>query len=199
MEGKKRVVIGIALILSGVLLGAFLDLEIPRILNLRGEITQTASVNPNGVVHCQITIWKGTKMLWSQYHAGHTTKLGNNMTLFKLFGNVSYRYDSITYKQNATYISIGNMGTLTTSSTVLPGEWNRTVGATKTIPGTNQINITATFHPDSSGPYTADCIGGNFGATANGNDLAFYDTFTEVTGIDQTFTINVEFSFTETG
>jgi len=76
----------------------------------------------------------------------------------------------------------------------LPGEWNRTAGSIEVI-GQSQINITATFYPDT-GPYTADCIGLNFNGTAAKNNLWGYDTFTEVTGIDDTFTINVEFSVT---
>jgi len=48
------------------------------------------------------------------------------------------------------------------------------------------------MYPDNSGPYTADCIGINCASTGDGN-LVFYDTFTEVTGIDDTFTINIDF------
>jgi hypothetical protein len=51
--------------------------------------------------------------------------------------------------------------------------------------------LTCTFYPDDGGPYTADCIGLNYDDA--GNNLWGYDTFSEVTGIDDTFTINVEF------
>ena len=56
------------------------------------------------------------------------------------------------------------------------------------------LNVSCTFYP--SGSQTADCIGLNFGAGAGSNDLWAYDTFDQVTGIDDTFTINVDFKVT---
>lgn len=145
-------------------------------------------------IHCRIRMWQSGELVFDEYHAGAVTDLGDNQTLFKLFGDTDMQYVDIPYTDNATYISIGDQGSLTTSSTVLPGEWNRTAG---TIDNENQsyLNVSCTFYPDS-GPYTADCIGLNFNATASANNLWGYDTFTEVTGIDDTFTINVDFKIT---
>lgn len=142
-------------------------------------------------VHSRIRIWKGNQLILDEYHAGAVTDLGDNMTLFWIFGDTDMQYGSIPYEANATYISIGNQGTLNTTSTVLPGEWNRTT-ATVEDETQSQLNLTCTFYPDAAGPYTADCIGINAESGAGGNDLIMYDTFTEVTGIDETFTVNVE-------
>lgn len=155
-----------------------------------------ASTNLGGdedtLIHCTINVFQYGTLILSEYHAGVITDLGDNATLVKMFGDSDY--NTTLYSMNATYISIGNQGSLSTSSTVLPGEWNRTAG---TVEDENQswLNITATFYPDS-GPYTADCIGLNFESTVGVNDLYAYDTFTEVTGIDDSFTINVEFKIT---
>jgi hypothetical protein len=111
--------------------------------------------------------------------------LGLNITLGKLCGDTDFWVAE--YAKNVTYISIGNQGSLSTSSVVLPGEWNRTQG-TVSNEAYNHFNVTATFYPDA-GPYTADCLGLNL--DTSGSDLWGYDTFTEVTGIDDTFTINV--------
>jgi hypothetical protein len=111
-----------------------------------------------------------------------------NVTLGKLTGDSWYPI--VAYLLNTTYISIGNKGTLTQSSVVLPGEWNRTLGTVEDQ-AYNSFNLTCTFYPDDGGPYTADCIGLNYDDA--GNNLWGYDTFSEVTGIDDTFTINVEF------
>jgi hypothetical protein len=123
---------------------------------------------------------------------GSMTKMGINCTFGKLTG-IAASYNMTQYAYNITSISIGDQGTLNTDSTVLPGEWNRTA-VTAHDPGYNTINYTATFKP-GTGPYTADCIGLNIGPVTLGltYTLICYDTFTEVTGIDNTFTITVEY------
>lgn len=143
-------------------------------------------------IHTQITFLKNGIPILSEYHAGHVTNLGLNITLGKLSGNTTFWLAE--YAKNVTYISIGNQGTLTTASVILPGEWNRTVGTINNV-AYNHFNVSCTFHP-GTGPYTADCIGLNLGTS--GNDLWGYDTFTEVTGIDNTFTINVKIEVTAT-
>jgi len=72
----------------------------------------------------------------------------------------------------------------------LPGEWNRTLGTVE-HQGQSQLNISCTMYPDA-GPYTADCFGLNWASSGDGN-LWAWDTDTEVTGIDDSFTINIEF------
>jgi hypothetical protein len=141
-------------------------------------------------IHTKITFLKNGIPILSEYHAGHVTNLGLNITLGKLSGNSTFWLAE--YSKNVTYISIGNQGTLTTSSVILPGEWNRTSGKIDNV-AYNHFNVSCTFHPDA-GPYTADCIGLNL--ASSGNDLWGYDTFTEVTGIDNTFTINVDIEVT---
>jgi hypothetical protein len=159
----------------------------PKILNLYGS---TEAHFTFGSIHATITIMKDGKVILKQYHAGAVTNLGMNVTLGKLTGDDWYPLTA--YLLNTTYISIGNQGTLTQASVVLPGEWNRTLGTVEDQ-AYNSFNLTCTFYPDV-GPYTADCIGLNYDDA--GNNLWGYDTFTEVTGIDDTFTINVEFKVT---
>jgi len=143
-----------------------------------------------GSVHATITMYRNGVKVFEQYHAGAPTKLGLNTTFAKLLG-VSASYNMTVYNLNVTYISIGNKGTIDADSTVLPAEWNRTL-ATPHDATYNSCNWTAVFYPNT-GPYTADCIGLNLESGIGINDLMFYDTFAEVTGIDTTFTITVEF------
>jgi len=133
---------------------------------------------------------KDGKVIQSQYHAGVVTKLGMNMTMAKLTGAPAY-YNTTQMTAYIYWISIGNKGTLDADSTCLPGEWNRTLHVQHDAEY-NACNFTAVFHP-GAGPYTADCIGMNFEDGLGNNALWCYDTFTEVTGIDATFTITVEF------
>jgi hypothetical protein len=128
--------------------------------------------------------------VFEQYHAGAVTKLGLNTTFAKLVGSATF-YNITTTLLNVTYVSIGNKGTLDTDSVVLPGEWNRT-SATPHDGTYNSCNWTATFYP-GAGPYTADCMGINYEAGIGQNALFAYDTFAEVTGIDNTFTVVIEF------
>jgi len=141
-------------------------------------------------IHARIRIWKDGILILDEYHAGTLTKLGMNMTLAKLTGDDTF-FNLTQYNLNNTYISIGDKGTLDSDDTVLPGEWNRTAGTVEDE-AYDSYNLTCTFYPDT-GPYTADCIGINFEDGIGNNALWGYDEFTEVTGIDETFTITVEF------
>jgi hypothetical protein len=143
-----------------------------------------------GSIHTTITIERNGQKIIEEYHAGAVTQLGLNFTFAKLTGS-STLYNMTQYNLNISQISIGNQGTLNTASTILPGEWNRT--AATLHDGTyNSCNFTAVFHPDT-GPYTADCIGLNFqSGIGQTNSLWGYDTFSESTGIDNTYTITVE-------
>lgn len=180
---------GIGLVCIGVLLGAFLMYSLaPQILNLHGSAEVTLSFTSRSI-HATITIFKDGVKVFEQYHAGAVTKLGMNHTLGKLTGDSWYNITA--YLMNTTYISIGNQGTLDSDSVCLPGEWNRTLGAVEDQTY-NSFNLTCTFYPDT-GPYTADCIGINYQDGIGNNALWGYDTFAEVTNIDDTFTINVEF------
>lgn len=145
---------------------------------------------PDATIHSTIYIYEYGKLIATYTHPGSVTKLGMNFTLSKISGSAA-NYNMTQYAYNATYVSIGNQGTLNTDSTVLPGEWNRTLGTIHDATY-NSFNITAVFHPDT-GPYTADCLGLNFDSTALSlYSLWGYDTFTEVTGIGNTFVITIE-------
>lgn len=160
------------------------------------HLFEYGSINVNftvGSIHATITMEQNGVKVFEQYHAGAVTKLGMNVTLAKLTGNAT-AYNSTQYTLNLTSISIGNKGTLDSDSTVLPGEWNRTA-ATMHDCTYNSFNLTAVFHPNT-GPYTADCLGVNYEDGIGNNALWGYDTFTEVTGIDSTFTITIELKIT---
>lgn len=158
------------------------------------------------IVHMRIEIYQhyGTphqKLILSEYHSGALTDLGDNMTLYKLFGDSDMQYGSLNSSAYAPFISIGNdTGTLGTSSTVLPEEWYRELG---TIDNEAQSshNITCTISGAEiggvGGTQTADCIGICLTETDDADDLWGYDTFTQVTGIDSTFTINIDFQITQ--
>jgi len=185
----------IALILASILL--VVALSIPSTINLyiNGQTNLGTGINKNlPEVHILVTIEKSGKTILRQYHAGYVTKIGMNFTLGKLTGNTTLYNGTQFYTNNynITYVSIGNQGTLNTDSTVLPGEWNRT-SATQHDGLYNSCNWTAVF-TGTTGSQTADCVGLNW---VSGIGMAYslfcYDTFTEVTGIDSTFTITIEF------
>jgi len=165
--------------------------------SLQGE--NTGQIDYVMEIHSRVRMWKAGVLIFDEYNAGVATDRGDNMTLFKMFGNTDLDNADLPYTDNCTFISIGNdTGTLATTVTVLPNEWNRTAS---TVGGANEygqswLNMTCTMYP-SAGPQTADCIGLNLNATLGANNLCFYDTFTQVTGIDETFTIVIEFKISE--
>ncbi len=191
---KKLALLTAGTLISLLCVGILLIEFTPHMMRLFGSSDMDLSVKflDETPVHMNIKVYKQGKLLLSQYHAGAVTKLGMNMTLAKLTGDSTF-YNLTTYSMNCTFISIGNQGTLNTDSTVLPAEWNRTT-ATVEDEAYNSFNLTCIIIPDAGGPYTADCIGINFESGIGKDQTLFaYDTFTEVTGIDATFTITVEF------
>lgn len=196
---------GIALTMIGVIAGAVAMWNfMPRILALQGyEIISTSSGfqvgSHAGIVHMTITIWqyKDTpyeKLILDEYHAGVVTDLGDNMTLYKLWGDIDMQYGSLNSSAYTPWISIGNdTGTLASTSTVLPNEWHREV-ATIEDETQSQLNMTCQITgAEISNTQVADCIGIVLTNVDDANDLWAYDIFTQVTGIDSTFTINIEF------
>jgi len=167
------------------------DVYIDSNIGLSSGIDNPTESKEVSSVHCRIRMYQEGNLVMDQYHSGVVTDLGDNATLAKLFGDASYNLTQ--YDMNATYISIGNDGgSLASTVTVLPAEWNRTIGTIEDQ-AQSQLNITCTFNP-TTGPFTADCIGLNFeGGIGVDDSLWAYDTFSEVTGIDETFTINIEF------
>lgn len=166
---------------------------------IESEVGMTSGIDnpveshPKSDVHCRIRIYEQGTLVLDEYHSGIVTDLGDNATLAKLFGDSSYNLTQ--YNMNATFISIGNLTSMDSTHTILQGEWNRTAGTVEDQ-GASTLNITAIFYPDA-GPYIADCIGLNLeGGIGVDDSLWAYDTFSEVTGIDDSFTINIEFSIT---
>jgi len=186
---KKHVGLGVAIVALAVLVTAFAmnAYWTAKVANFYGNVGIDLVTRS---IHASVKFYKDGELVFESYHPGNVTDIGDNQTLAWVFGDDDYNVTS--YLKNSTYISIGNMGILNESSTVLPGEWNRTSGTIKNETG-SQLNITCTFEPDA-GPYTADCIGINWepGIGVDGN-LWASDIFNEVTGIDDTFTIDVEF------
>lgn len=144
-------------------------------------------------VHATVTMWKDGVKISEEYHAGSVTQLGLNMTFAKLTGN-STVYNMTYYSFNNTFISIGNYtvsAALNTTCTKLPGEWNRT-SANMHDCTYNSFNLTAIFYPDT-GPYSANCIGVNFEDGIGNGALFAYDTVNQATGIDDSYTVVIEF------
>ena len=188
MDKAKALLIIAVVVLSVALVGTLILAGMQRSVKEYGSADVSFSI---GSVHATITMYRNGVKVFEQYHAGAVTKLGLNTTFAKLVGNSAF-YNITTTLLNVTYISIGNKGTLDTDSTVLPEEWNRT-SATVHDATYNSCNWTAVFYP-GAGPYTADCIGLNYeSGIGKDSNLFAYDTFAEVTGIDTTFTITVEF------
>ncbi len=171
------------------------------IQELKSKGTETI-VNSGAKIHARIRIWqyKGTPqevLILDEYHAGVVTDLGDNMTSYKLWGDSDHQYGSLNNSAYTPWISIGNdTGTLASTSTVLPNEWHREV-ATIDNEAQSYLNFSCTISgADIPGSETADCLGLVFTETDDANDLYAYDTFTEVSGIDSTFTINIDIQVT---
>lgn len=147
-------------------------------------------------VHSTITFWRYGQIVFQEYHAGSFTYLGYNLTFAKLLGNASL-YNGTLFNLNTTFVSIGWTDTsanMNQTLTVLPNEWNRTSGSSHDIivnANPSSFNLTGIIHPDV-GPYNASCIGINYESGIGNNALLCYDTFTKKTGIDNTYTITIE-------
>ena len=176
-------------VLSVALVGTLILSGMQRSVNMFGS----ANLNfTTFSVHVTAGFWKDGVLLHSAYHAGAVTQLGFNVTFAKLLGNATF-YNMTQYNLNVTYMSIGyNTSNLTPALTCLPNEWNRTA-ATPHDATYNSCNWTAVIHP-GAGPYIAQCFGINFEDGIGNNALFAYDSYpTQVTGIDSTFTITLEF------
>jgi hypothetical protein len=178
------VILSVALVLA---VFAYVSLE-AQYLKLNGSMGISFTC---ASLHTKYTFEKDGKVVFQQYHDGAVTNLGLNTTLAKLTGYSTYYNDTV-FDLYTTWVGIGDKGSLDADSVILPGEWNRT-SATIHDATYNSFNLTAVFHPDT-GPYTADCIGVYYEGTEGGGpeSLWGYDTFNEVTGIDETFTITIE-------
>lgn len=186
---KKTVLILSCFIITILITGLTVYSLFPRIVYVEQGSSIPFSFGVTSI-HTTITMEKDGEIVFKEHHPGNVTKLGLNFTFAKLTGNTTFYNATSLWDLNLTHVSIGNQGTLDLDSTELPGEWNRTAGNQHTLVY-NGFNITAVFYPDS-GPYTADCLGINYESGIGNGALWGYDTFTEATGIDDTYTITIE-------
>lgn len=200
MEKKTTGAI-LAILAMAIILTAFVTYQIVA-TQVRNELTINGGANLElkdtplpYEVHTRIIIDKDGETILDEYHAGVVVNQGLNLTFAKLSGNAT-AYNMTQYNYNLTYVGIGNQGSLDATAVILPGEWNRTVADSQHDQAYNQMNWTLVIYPDS-GPYTADCLGVYW--DSNNNSLFLYDTFSEVTGIDETFTITLEIILSATG
>lgn len=138
---------------------------------------QTISVE----VHANIKQWRwidGEKyLIYSYEHPAALTQIGENYTGMKISGDVAWPYnDEALY--NVTFIALGHDVGLGTTSTVLPGEWNRTAGTFEYI-AIGQWNYTASFFPSGSGSTNSTSLNWKTGI-ATDNCMWCYDTFTTI-------------------
>lgn len=140
-----------------------------------------------------VWIYHHDKLIY--YYSGPDpfTTIAENLTIQKWTGNVTYFGSMTAYLYNCSWVSIGN-GTCSASTTYLPWEWDR-VAASQTALTSTSFNMTATFTPPVTPPASvpADVMGINYQSlTANTSDLfAYFPWTSQVTGIDNTFTITI--------
>jgi len=127
-------------------------------------------------------------LIYSYSHPAALTAIGENYTAAKISGNTDWNLTH--YLSNVTFIAMGN-GSLTTASTQLNNEWNRTAATFEYI-AVGQWNYSASFYPSGSGRTNATGLCWSDGI-GDDNELWAYDTFTAIdyTSNDQ---IDVEWS-----
>lgn len=145
------------------------------------------------------TIWinQNGKLVYYQSGLDPLTDLGFNLTFAKLSGSSSYNLT--TYNMNATYISLGNYtasASLNSTCIVLPNEFIRN-STTIHAQVYNGYNLTCLFN-GFSGTNSSNCFGINYSPNFNSNDLFAYTSFSQITGIDNTFSITIEAQITGT-
>lgn len=142
----------------------------------KGELN---SVQPSYEVHSTVYQYKwidGVKyLIFSYSHPAALTVIGENFTAGKLVGAI---FPTTDYLKNVTFISMGHSVGLTTSSTQLPGEWNRSTSITPEYLGVGHWNLTYSFFPSGSG--TTNSTGWNWDSSGDLN-LWAYDTFPTIT------------------
>lgn len=188
---KKLLAITLTAFTIGVMATALFFMSFSRVLDVHGTVGFSFSQYS---IHTQITIYKGSELVLDENHAGVVTNLGDNMTHYKLWADSDMQFGSLNSSAYTPFISIGNYtgGNLNATSTVLPEEWHRELA---TIDGEQQSQLNFSCQitgGEITGTQVADCIGICLTETDDANDLWAYDVFDEVTGIDNTFTINID-------
>lgn len=150
-------------------------------------------------IHCTITQYRwidGAKhLIYSYSHPAALTTIGENFTAAKQTGHTDWNVTGYLY--NVTYIALGHNVGLTTSSTVLPGEWNRTDGTFEYI-GVGHWNYSASFYPSGSGTTNSTSMNWEDGIGQD-NNMWCYDTFTTITytsndQIDVEWEVDIQYS-----
>lgn len=145
-----------------------------------------ASLNYN--IDSTIYFYQNGHLVHVEYGHEPLTNLGLNLTFAKLTGSLSYNQS--TYLLNTTFVSLGD-GSVSATITKLPNEFIRVSGVIH-AQVYNGFNITGTF-TGFSGTNSSNCMGINYESASLGfNDLFAYVAFSEVTGIDSSFTITCE-------
>ena len=134
-------------------------------------------------------------LIYTYSHPAALTTLFENLTAAKITGDTAWNLTD--YLANVTYIALGIDVGLTTASTVLPGEWNRTDGVFEYI-AVGHWNYSASFYPNGSGITNATSMNWLSGI---GTDLsmAYYDTFADISytsndQIDVEWEVDVQYS-----
>lgn len=132
-------------------------------------------------------------LIYSYSHPAAMTTKGENLTAAKISGAI---FNVTDYNENVTYISLGHRVGLTTGSTQLPGEWNRSSSLTPEYLAVGNWNYSYSFYPGGAG--TTNATGLNWLSTGNHN-LWAYDTFATITygagdQIDVEWSIDVQYS-----
>ncbi len=150
-------------------------------------------------VHSTVKQWRwidGEKyLIYSYSHPAALTEIGENYTAAKIAGAV---FPTANFTANVTYSSLGTDVGLSTSSTSLPGEWNRSTSITPEYLAVGQWNYTFSFYPSGSGTTNATGLHWGSGIGSPG-DLWAYDTFSDISytsndQIDVEWSIDVQYS-----
>lgn len=196
MQLNKRFVVGLCL--SFMLGGIFFAVAIGRISIVTPQYHYWQEYNTyliqcggedgqiilRGTVECTVEQWRDGILLYRFGDSEVLTDIGKNFTAMKISGDTDW--DETDFMKNVTYLGWGdqNGGSLSASSTQLPGEIVRNdVSANFTYISLGKWNYTGYWYPSASG--TTDCCGMYWGAM-NGynNTLYCYDTFGEISYTD---------------
>lgn len=184
---KKSIAKYVAIVLTAFLLGLLINVEFTttqifykvyeqRIIVYAGTPSEFSL---SFDLHGWLKFYQNGKLVCIEELGSALTKIGINVTMAKLSGNSSIGLVS-DYLYNLTYIALGTDVGLTTSSTVLPNEWNRTQGDQNILENGERCNLTAAIYPSGSGSTNATSINWKSGIGTD-NSMWCYDTFTTKT------------------
>lgn len=156
-----------------------------NVTEVHRKVYHTTYIVKAGLPHSGLTLhidlsgwlkfYEGNRLAFITELGSAMTDIGKNLTMAKISGNTSIALIS-DYLYNLTYIALGTDVGLTTSSTVLPNEWNRTLANQEILNNGHTINLTATIYPSGSGSTNATSVNWKSGI-ATDNSMWCYDTF----------------------